>query len=118
MSVEPNPVRIGPAENRTGTSGGSVHHPVNRSRFRPIRPRRRRPTRPAGLIVRATARPLSDAERQRRLDRLARYLVRTVNACPAPGIAPFTTRDWLLLATAAILPYLLVFGLASIARAR
>ncbi|HVA84879.1 MAG TPA: hypothetical protein VNF73_01035 [Candidatus Saccharimonadales bacterium] len=41
-----------------------------------------------------------------------------MNACPAPGIAPFTTRDWLLLATAAILPYLLVFGLASIARAR
>jgi hypothetical protein len=38
-----------------------------------------------------------------------------MNACPAPGVAPLTTRDWLLIAGAVILPYLLVFGLASIA---
>lgn len=62
--------------------------------------------------------PLSDAERRRRLDRLAAYLVRTMKACPAPGIAPLTTRDWLLIASIVILPYLLVFGLVAIAPAR
>jgi len=61
---------------------------------------------------------LDDFERQRRLDRLASYLVRTMRACPAPGIAPLTTRDWLLIAAATIGPYLLVFGLAMIAPPR
>jgi len=61
---------------------------------------------------------LDDLERQRRLDRLASYLVRTMRGCPAPGIAPLTTRDWLLIATATIGPYLLVFGLAIIAPPR
>jgi len=39
-----------------------------------------------------------------------------MKACPAPGVAPLTTRDWLLIAAVAIVPYLLMFGLASIPR--
>jgi hypothetical protein len=60
---------------------------------------------------------LTENERRRRIERVAAYLVRTMRACPAPGIAPFTTRDWLLIASVVLLPYMLVFGLAAIAPA-
>jgi hypothetical protein len=75
------------------------------------------------ILVAATARPgaqltvpLDELERQRRLSRVAAYLVRTMRACPAPGIAPLTTRDWLLLGAAIGLPVLLWLGLASVSR--
>lgn len=58
---------------------------------------------------------MSEVERRRRLDRLATYLVRTMRSCPAPGIAPFTTRDWLLIAGAAVGPYLVLFAAAALA---
>lgn len=61
---------------------------------------------------------MTETERQRRIEKLTVYLVRTMRSCPAPGIAPFTTRDWLLMAAVVLLPYLLVFGLAAIAPAR
>jgi hypothetical protein len=84
----------------------SIHRPFARRRHAPAKP-----------LVRARGPlpPLSEAERQRRLDRLAAYLVRTMKACPAPGIAPLRTRDWPLIASVVILPYLLVFGLVAIA---
>jgi hypothetical protein len=91
---------------------------VRRRRVRRLLARRRRGTpledtraRPTPAIV------LSEAERRRRLDQLAAYLVRTMRSCPAPGIAPLTTRDWLLMATVVLLPYLIVFGLAALAPA-
>lgn len=61
--------------------------------------------------------PLTDAERRRRLERAARYLVRTMNSCPAPGISPLTTRDWLVIAMV-VAPYLLVFTLMSMSPTR
>ncbi len=73
-------------------------------------------TGPSVRVVRVAraATSLSDTEQKRRLDRLAKYLVRTIRACPAPGIAPFTARDWLLIGAAGFLPYLIVFWLASL----
>jgi hypothetical protein len=41
-----------------------------------------------------------------------------MRACPAPGIAPLTTRDWLLIASVVLIPYVFVFVLAAIAPAR
>lgn len=38
-----------------------------------------------------------------------------MKACPAPGIAPLTTRDWLLILGVVLFPYLLLFGLATAA---
>ncbi len=70
-------------------------------------------TGPSVRVARA-ATSLSDTEQKRRLDRLAKYLVLTIRACPAPGIAPFTARDWLLIGAAGFLPYLIVFWLASL----
>lgn len=58
---------------------------------------------------------MSDTERRRRVQQLADYLVRTIRSCPAPGIAPFTARDWLLISAAAVLPYVVVLGLVAIA---
>lgn len=49
------------------------------------------------------------------MERVGAYLVRTMNSCPAPGIAPLRTRDWLLLGAVVVLPYLLVDGLAAVA---
>jgi hypothetical protein len=41
-----------------------------------------------------------------------------MRACPAPGIAPLTTRDWLVISGAVLLPYLAVFALAAAAPVR
>ncbi len=49
------------------------------------------------------------------MDRVVSYLVRTMNSCPAPGIAPLRTQDWLLLGAVVVLPYLLVDGLVAVA---
>ena len=85
-------------------------------RRRPHRPLARRRLLPRQVWpVPAPPPALSDLERRKRLDRVAAYLVRTMRACPAPGIAPLTTRDWLLIAGVVVLPYLLVFSLAAIA---
>lgn len=99
--------------------------PLRRTTAPPSRRRRRRtrptlrppvsPTRtrtPAGV----SAHPLlSEAERERRLAAAARALVRTIRACPAPGVAPFRTRDWLALAAVVAVPagIVILVGLAA-----
>lgn len=89
--------------------------PPRRRRARPtLRPpvpsARSRSRRPAGV----RAGPLlSEAERERRLAAAARALVRTIRGCPAPGVAPFRTRDWLALAAVVVGPagILILIGL-------
>jgi uncharacterized membrane protein YdbT with pleckstrin-like domain len=89
-------------------------------RHRPRRPfrRRRAVSQPATTVRPKTAVALTEAERQRRLEKLTAYLVRTMRSCPAPGVAPFTIRDWLLIAAVVVLPYLVVFGAEAMAAAR
>lgn len=58
---------------------------------------------------------LTEQERSQRLQRVAHALVRTINSCPAPGVAPLSLRDWLLIGGAVLIPYLIVFGLAALA---
>jgi hypothetical protein len=111
MTAEPIPGSRKPADERTRSMGGVAR----RRSHRPV-PHRRDHT--SGTQRVATVRPrppLTEVERRRRVDRVAAYLVRTMCACPAPGIAPFTTRDWLLVAGVVVLPYLLVFALAATA---
>lgn len=93
----------------------TAHRPALRRHARERLAARQRPT--VGLPATPTV-PLSDAERRRRLDRLADYLVRTMRACPAPGVAPFTVRDWLLIGAIVGLPSLVVIGLASLVPSR
>jgi 8-oxo-dGTP pyrophosphatase MutT (NUDIX family) len=59
------------------------------------------------------ARRLTEGERRLRLRLVTRYLVRTMNSCPAPGIAPLRVRDWLLIAGAVATPYLIVLAATS-----
>ena len=73
-------------------------------------PRARRTTGERGPEI------LDDAERLRRRARLAAYLVRTMNACPAPGIAPLRTRDWLLILLLPLLPLLVLDAAGTVAR--
>jgi hypothetical protein len=61
---------------------------------------------------------LTDEERARRLQRVTRVLVRTMNSCPAPGVAPFRVRDWLLIWALVAGPYLFIFALAALAPPR
>lgn len=63
----------------------------------PIRPR----------TERRSARPI-DAGSDPRLRRVVAHLVRTMRSCPAPGVAPLTLRDWLLLGSVVVVPYLLL----------
>lgn len=69
-------------------------------------------------LLSADSRALTDDERRRQVERVARVLVRTINSCPAPGIAPLRVRDWILIGAAVAIPYLLVFGLAALASPR
>jgi len=104
----------GASRHEAGSLGTPSVAALRRRRGRPFR--RRRPRRLAPRTPRP--RPLtlmSDAERRRRIDRIAAYLVRTMRACPAPGIAPLSTRDWLLIVGAAVLPYVIVYSLAAVA---
>jgi hypothetical protein len=84
--------------------------------------RRRRATSSVGTgrryLPTITVSSLSEAEKEQRLLRLAAYLVKTMRACPAPGIAPLTTGDWLLIASVATLPFLVVFVSAAVAGVR
>ncbi len=81
--------------------------------------RRRGTTTARRLLVRpASGVALSANERQHRLERIEAYLVRTMRSCPAPGVAPFTMRDWLVILAFALGPYLLVYGLAALAATR
>ena len=107
----------------------SPSRPLGRGRR--LRPYRRRPVghrvssamsgnpnarmRTAPVAIGADRRRAMDADRDRRLERVARHLVRTMNACPAPGIAPLRTRDWMLIGVAVVAPYALVAGLALLA---
>jgi hypothetical protein len=114
MIAEPIPRSQKPVDERTRPPGGVARRRSNR----PFAPRR---DHTSGTQRVATVRPrppLTEVERRRRVDRVAAYLVRTMRACPAPGIAPFTTRDWLLLGSAVVLPYVLVFALSPTARSR
>jgi hypothetical protein len=45
-------------------------------------------------ISRTPARTLTAEEFDRRLEHVARVLVRTIRAVPMPGVSPFTRRDW------------------------
>jgi hypothetical protein len=97
----------------------SNSHVRRRRSHRPFARRRTLARTSSGTIrPRVEKVPLTALQRRRRLDRVAAYLVRTMRACPAPGIAPLTTRDWLLISSVVLLPYLLIFGLAAIAPAR
>jgi hypothetical protein len=102
-------------------SGNSWHVALRRRRTRRAIACRRMAARTAqGLRPTAVVpvRPpiaMSEAERRRRLERLAAYLVRTMRSCPAPGVAPFTMRDWILIGGIAAGPYLVVFAAAAIA---
>lgn len=113
MTIEPirrSSIRVGelaPARSRT----------VRRPSYRPFARRHAGASTVQRVAVRA-APPLTDLERQRRVDRVAAFLVRTMRACPAPGIAPLTTRDWLVISGAVLLPYLAVFALAAAAPVR
>jgi hypothetical protein len=111
MIAEPIPGSRKPADERTRQLGGAARRRSHR-RFA------HRGEHTSGTqrvtLVRPHP-PLTEVERRRRVDRVAAYLVRTMRACPAPGIAPFTTRDWLLVAGVVVLPYLLVLALAATA---
>ena len=87
---------------------------ARRRSYRPFAPRRVGAS-TVQRVAASAAPPLTDLERQRRVDRVAAFLVRTMRACPAPGIAPLTTRDWLVISGAVLLPYLAVFALAAAA---
>jgi hypothetical protein len=111
MTAEPIHRSRNPLDERTIVPGRAARH-------RSHRPFAHRRTRTSGIQRVATARALpllTEVERGRRVDRVAAYLVWTMRACPAPGIAPFTTRDWLLVGGVVVLPYLLVFALATTA---
>ena len=98
--------------------GGRTLLPGGAARRRSHRPFVHHRMRTSGTQRVAMVRPLppfTELERGRRMDRVAAYLVRTMRACPAPGIAPFTTRDWLLVAGVVVLPYLLIFALTATA---
>jgi hypothetical protein len=60
----------------------------------------------------APAKTLSEAEIERRLQRVEAYLVRTMRSCPAPGIAPFTVGELLLITGTVMLPALVIFVFA------
>jgi hypothetical protein len=95
-----------------------AQHQVARHRsYRPLA-RRRTFTSVIPPVASREVAPLTEPERRRRVDRVAAYLVRTMRACPAPGIAPLTTRDWLVIASAVLLPYLVVFAVAAAAPVR
>jgi hypothetical protein len=100
--------------------------PVPRSRRAvplPLRQRRgrgrsRAPWPPAGRSSRLTRsaleRPvLADGERERRVAQAAALLVRTIRACPAPGVPPFRMQDWLVLGSVVVLPFLALLVLSA-----
>jgi hypothetical protein len=99
----------------------TVHGPTLRSgrARRRGRPSLGRPARvPAGRRAQRTIAPapqptLSERERDRRLALATRALVRTIQACPAPGVPPLRTRDWLALGAVVLVPALVVFALAA-----
>ncbi len=81
--------------------------PPSRGRRRRARPTLRPPVPPTRTRTPTGTRALprlSEAERERRLAAAARALVRTIRACPAPGVAPLRTRDWLALAAVVFVP--------------
>ena len=47
-------------------------------------------------VSRTQGRALSAEEFDRRLEHVARMLVRTIRAVPMPGVSPFTRRDWVI----------------------
>lgn len=59
--------------------------------------------------------PLSARERDRRLRIAAQALVRTIQACPAPGVPPLRARDWLAFGGILAVPFLIVLALAAAA---
>lgn len=113
MTIEPirrSPIRVGElAPARPPTARRRSYRPLVRRHASASTVRR---------VAASSGPPLTDLERQRRVDRVADFLVRTMRACPAPGIAPLTTRDWLVIGGAVLLPYLLVFALAAAAPVR
>jgi hypothetical protein len=114
MTAEPIHRSRNPVDARTIVPGRAA-------RGRSHRPFAHRRVDASGTQPVATARPmprLTELELLRRLDRPATYLARTMRACPAPGIASFTTRDWLLIASAVVLPYVLVFAFIAAAPIR
>jgi hypothetical protein len=114
MIAEPIPRSQKPVDERTLEARGAAR----RRSHRPFVHRRMHKSGTQRLAMVRSLQPLTEAERRRRLDRVAAYLVRTMRACPAPGIAPFTTRDWLLIAGVVVLPYLLIFALTATAPIR
>ena len=56
---------------------------------------------------------LSPAEQERRVRRVTAYLVRTIRTCPAPGVAPFTLGDWLMIGAILVPSFVLVYVLTS-----
>jgi hypothetical protein len=111
MIAEPIPRSEKPADERTRQPGGAAR----RRSHRPFAHRREHTSGTQRVALVRPLPPLTEVERRRRMDRVTAYLIRTMRACPAPGIAPFTTRDWLLIAGAVVLPYLLVFALTATA---
>ena len=85
---------------RTGT-GRTVRDPGHRAS-------------PGPGVPRAPARALSAKEFDRRLEHVARVLVKTIRAVPMPGVSPFTRRDWIIVVgvvlTEALVVVLLVAG--------
>lgn len=109
--------RLGPTPHRFALDRPPGRGDPFRCRARPTL--RRLPRRPAleGRPTRAAAgaAPLSTAERDRRLAIATKALVRTIRACPAPGVAPLRLRDWLALGAVLVVPFLL--GLTFVAAA-
>lgn len=95
------------AKNRTRVSWSrpspeAVRHRIRRRARPSLRPLPAPPsaqsgsTTPSAGTVRVWApAAASPAEQQHRLEIAARALVRTIRACPAPGVPPLRRRDWL-----------------------
>ncbi len=100
----------------TAASIRSSSVPSQRGARRRARSSLRRPPRPpsgrpASMLRPASApsAPASPAERDRRLDIAARALVRTIRACPAPGVPPLRRRDWLAISAVVAVPAAILF---------
>ena len=110
-AVDPIPRRSRPFRLRRGRHAERLHRAragerILRTVVPPPEPIRRRQ---AGAVTPAGVPAASDP----RLRQVARALVRTMRSCPAPGVAPLTWRDWLLLGGVVLVPYaLLLAGVA------
>lgn len=98
------PSRGGPTPGGNGASNG----------HRPYRAGSWASRIPGSGVPRAPARALSAKEFDRRLEHVARVLVKTIRAVPMPGVSPFTRRDWIIVVgvvlTEALVVVLLVAG--------